>query len=114
GHGLNATASNRYVLVVDDNRDGAEMLQLLLEADGFTVALAYDGAQAVASVSRKVPDVILMDIGMPGMDGYEAMRRIRDLPDGRRILAIALTGWGQDTAKQQAVEAGFDHHLVKP
>jgi signal transduction histidine kinase len=107
-------AGNRQVLVVDDNRDGADMLQRLFEADGFTVVTAYDGVQAVEQVSRSRPDIVVMDIGMPGMDGYEAVRRIRQQPGGDDILMIALTGWGQEDARRLTAEAGFNHHLVKP
>jgi len=109
-----SNAANRRVLVVDDNRDGADMLQQLLEADGFTVDTAYNGADALEAAEARLPDIVVMDIGMPGMDGYEAVRRLRALPGGKDILIIAVTGWGQDSAKQQARDAGFDHHLVKP
>lgn len=107
-------ARNRQVVVVDDNRDGADMLHRLFEADGFTVLTAYDGLEAVDTVSRSQPDIVVMDIGMPGMDGYEAVRRIRQQPGGKDILMIALTGWGQEETKRLAQEAGFDHHMVKP
>jgi len=107
-------SGNRRVLVVDDNQDGADMLQQLLEADGFTVEAVYNGEDALLSVATFCPDIIVMDIGMPGMDGYETVRRIRALPSGKDILVIAVTGWGQDSAKLQSREAGFDHHLVKP
>ena len=107
-------AANRRVLVVDDNRDGADMLQQLLEADGFTVNAVYNGLDALDAVRAQRPDIIVMDIGMPEMDGYETVRRIRALPGGKDILIIAVTGWGQDSAKLQAREAGFNHHLVKP
>ncbi|WP_420475763.1 hybrid sensor histidine kinase/response regulator [Noviherbaspirillum sp. ST9] len=107
-------AANRRVLVVDDNRDGADMLQQLLEADGFTVDAAYSGVDALQSAAAHLPDIVVMDIGMPGMDGYEAARHIRALPGGKDILIIAVTGWGQDSAKLRSREAGFDHHLVKP
>ncbi|MGI4848383.1 MAG: hybrid sensor histidine kinase/response regulator, partial [Janthinobacterium lividum] len=107
-------ARNRQVVVVDDNRDGADMLHRLFEADGFTVLTAYDGLEAVDAVSKSQPDIVVMDIGMPGMDGYEAVRRIRQQPGGKDILMIALTGWGQEETKRLAQEAGFDHHMVKP
>jgi CheY-like chemotaxis protein len=109
-----ARGGKRHVLVVDDNRDGADMLQRLFEADGYTVAAAYDGVEAVEAVRKSRPDAVIMDIGMPRMDGYEAVRRIRELPGGQDVLMIALTGWGQESARRQAEEAGFDHHLVKP
>jgi CheY-like chemotaxis protein len=107
-------AGNRRVLVVDDNRDGADMLGMVLEAEGFTVRMAYDGREAVEAAQKSPPHIILMDIGMPGMDGYEAIAHIRQLPGGRDILMIALTGWGQEGARRRAAEASFDHHLVKP
>ncbi|CAN5352704.1 hypothetical protein BH11PSE11_BH11PSE11_22210 [soil metagenome] len=107
-------AHNRKVLVVDDNHDGADILQLLLQADGFSATTAYDGLQAVETVKRSQPDIVVMDIGMPGMDGYEAARHIRSQPGGENILMIALTGWGQESARQLTAEAGFDHHMVKP
>lgn len=108
------SARNRQVVVVDDNRDGADMLHRLFEADGFTVLTAYDGVEAVETVGKCHPDIVVMDIGMPGMDGYEAVRRIRQQPGGKDILIIALTGWGQEETRRLAQEAGFDHHMVKP
>lgn len=107
-------AGNRRVLVVDDNRDAADMLLSLFEASGFTSEAVYDGQAAVEAAGRFKPHVVVMDIGMPRMDGYEAIRRIRALPNASNILAIALTGWGQDSAVRQAEEAGFNHHVVKP
>jgi signal transduction histidine kinase/ActR/RegA family two-component response regulator len=104
----------RRVLVVDDNRDGADMLRMLFEADGYAAVTAYDGEEAVCTAERSPPDIVVMDIGMPGMDGYEAVRRIRNQPGGKNILMIALTGWGQESARRLATEAGFDHHLAKP
>lgn len=107
-------SDNRVVLVVDDNRDGADMLQMLIESEGFRVLTAYDGYEAVKTAQRVRPDVIVMDIGMPGMDGNQAAHLIRSQDGGENILIIALTGWGQDSAKQLTAESGFDHHLVKP
>ncbi|MTV37943.1 response regulator [Duganella radicis] len=102
------------VLVVDDNQDAADSLTALLELDGFDVRTVYDGAAAVASVQAQAPDMIIMDLGMPGMDGYETARAIRQIAGAERILLLALTGWGQGDARRRTVEAGFDHHLVKP
>jgi signal transduction histidine kinase/ActR/RegA family two-component response regulator len=102
------------VLVVDDNTDAADSLAALLEIDGFDVRAVYDGAAAVALSAESQPDMIIMDLGMPGMDGYETARAIRQRPGAERILMLALTGWGQSDARRRTVEAGFDHHLVKP
>jgi signal transduction histidine kinase len=105
-------ARGRKILVVDDNTDAADTLEALLSIEGFTVAVAYDGRAAVEAVRDKRPDVVLMDIGMPKMDGYEAARKIREADTGVRL--IALTGWGQALDKKKSEEAGFDQHFVKP
>jgi signal transduction histidine kinase/CheY-like chemotaxis protein len=102
------------VLVVDDNQDAADSLAALLEIDGFDVRTVYDGAAAIAVCAQAQPDMIIMDLGMPGMDGYETARAIRQRPGAERILMLALTGWGQSDARRRTMEAGFDHHLVKP
>ncbi len=104
----------RKILVVDDNVDAADTLGALLGMDGFAVSTVYDGVAAVAQARAAAPDIVVMDIGMPGMDGYEAARLIRRQPGGDKILLIALTGWGQTNDRKRASEAGFDHHLVKP
>ncbi len=105
---------SRNILVVDDNVDAADTLEALLGMDGFNVTTVYDGVAAVAQANNARPDVVVMDIGMPGIDGYDAARLIRQQPGGDKILLIALTGWGQMADKQRAGQAGFDHHLVKP
>ncbi|HYX21278.1 MAG TPA: ATP-binding protein [Thermoanaerobaculia bacterium] len=102
------------VLVVDDNRDAAASLALLLETMGNDVRTAYDGEQAAAVASEFQPDVALLDIGMPTLDGYEAARRIRRESNGRPVRLVALTGYGQDSDRRKSQEAGFDRHLVKP
>jgi signal transduction histidine kinase len=103
----------RRVLVVDDNVDAADSLAILLRLDGHHVALAYDGPQAIELAQAERPNVILLDIGLPGMDGYEVCRRLRESGfDGARV--IAMTGYGQDKDRQRAIEAGFDEHTVKP
>ncbi len=104
----------RKILVVDDNQDAANTLELLLDMDGFQVTTVYDGVAAVAAAETEAPDVIIMDIGMPGMDGYAAARTIRQQVHGKDMMLIALTGWGQSTDRKRATEAGFNHHLVKP
>jgi signal transduction histidine kinase len=105
---------SRRVLIADDNADAAESLCILLQMAGHTVRTAGDGLMAVEVARTFQPQVVLLDIGMPGLNGYEAAERIRALPEGERILLIALTGWGQDADRQKAAEAGFDYHLTKP
>jgi signal transduction histidine kinase/CheY-like chemotaxis protein len=104
----------RRVLVVDDNRDSADSLATLLKLTGHDVYTANDGFEAVDAASMLQPDVILMDIGMPRLNGYEAARRIREQPRHKRLTLVALTGWGQAEDKSRSKEAGFDAHLVKP
>jgi signal transduction histidine kinase/CheY-like chemotaxis protein len=105
---------SRRILIVDDSRDGGESLAILLRVLGAVVALAHSGREALECVDTFHPDVVLLDIGMPGMDGYEVARRIRANPENRDIQLIALTGWGQDEDRRRSVAAGFNHHLVKP
>jgi PAS domain S-box-containing protein len=105
----------RRVLVVDDNIDAAESLSLLLQSDGHQTELAHDGLTAVAVTQRFAPDIVLLDIGLPGLNGYEAAMRMRlHSPDGSRPTLVALTGWGQQQDRERAAEAGFDLHLTKP
>ncbi|MGE0161080.1 MAG: ATP-binding protein [Gemmatimonadales bacterium] len=106
--------AGRRVLVVDDHRDSADSLAMLLEALGHRVERAYDGEGAVDVAATMRPDLILLDIGMPRVDGYEACRRIRGTSWGEKICVVALTGWGQDEDRRKSSVAGFDHHLVKP
>ncbi|ARU06936.1 hybrid sensor histidine kinase/response regulator [Comamonas serinivorans] len=106
--------ASRRILVVDDNQDAAQSLASLLTLEGHEARMAYDGAQALEIGHRMRPDVVLMDIGMPGMSGHEVCRRIRRLDWGRHVTLIALTGWGQDEDRRQSEQAGFDAHLVKP
>jgi CheY-like chemotaxis protein len=102
------------VLIADDNRDSAESLGMLLEMSGHEVYLAHDGLDALAAAAEKLPDIALLDIGMPGMDGYEVAANIRREAWGSNITLIAITGWGQEDNKRLARTAGFDHHLTKP
>lgn len=110
----NATTAPRRVLVVDDNEDIVMTMRLLLTKLGHTVRVAYNGQQAMAEAEAFRPDVMLMDIGLPVMDGYEAARQLRQQPWGRCIKLVAITGWGQARDVERALEAGFDHHVVKP
>jgi two-component system CheB/CheR fusion protein len=107
-------ASSLRILVVDDNEDSAKSLALLLEMSGNQTRIAFDGAAALAAAEQFRPEVVLLDIGMPKMNGLDAARRIREQPWGRDMLLIALTGWGQDTDRHRTHVAGFDAHLVKP
>jgi PAS domain S-box-containing protein len=102
------------ILVVDDNRDSAETLAELLSMDGHETHIARDGHAAIERTAQLRPDVVLLDIGLPGVNGYEAARRIRELPDGRAVVLLALTGWGQEEDRRRSAAAGFDDHLVKP
>src|SRR5690606_6397238 len=101
------------ILVADDNRDAAATLATLLELDGHTVQTAHDGPTALEAALERRPNVALLDIGMPGLDGYELAERLRALP-GEPLRLIALTGWGQEEDKRRARGAGFDEHLTKP
>ena len=102
------------ILVVDDNEDGANSLGQMLEMMGNEVRVAHDGLAAIEAAEESRPQVILLDIGMPKLDGYDACRRIREQPWGKDTLVVALTGWGQDEDRRRTSEAGFDYHLVKP
>jgi PAS domain S-box-containing protein len=104
----------RRVLVVDDNVDAAKSLRILLKLQGAQAEMVHSGPDALEAVERIQPNVVLLDIGMPGMDGYEVARRIRANGDFNELTLIALTGWGQEEDRQRTREAGFDHHLVKP
>jgi PAS domain S-box-containing protein len=108
------SAGVRRVLIADDNRDGAEIMAMLLTHSGFEVQLAHTGPEALAVAERQKPDFAVLDIGMPGMSGYEVARAIRSQTWGTAITLIAVTGWGQEDDKRKAKEAGFDHHLTKP
>jgi PAS domain S-box-containing protein len=104
----------RRVLIVDDNRDVADSLALALKLLGIEVLVEYDGPAALNALDTFEPEVILLDLGMPGMDGLETARRIRQHPRGRSPQLVALTGWGQEQDQRRSREAGFDRHLVKP
>jgi CheY-like chemotaxis protein len=109
-----STAESYRILVADDNYDAAESLATLLELRGHQVRMAHDGVEALAIAKTFKPHVVLLDLGMPKMDGYETARQIRRQPGGKRVRLVALTGWGQHQDRQRTTEAGFDAHLVKP
>jgi PAS domain S-box-containing protein len=102
------------VLIVDDNRDAADLLGLMLEALRTDFRVAYDGLEALRMAGEFRPDVILLDIGLPGMNGYDVARAIRAEPWGKGMTLVAITGWGQEEDRRRSREAGFDEHLVKP
>src|SRR4029079_18266455 len=102
------------VLVVDDNVDAAESIAVLLRLEGHEVKTVNDGPAALAGSQVFAPRAIVLDIGLPGMDGYELARRLRDLPEPRQALFIALTGYGQVEDRKLAADAGFHHHFIKP
>jgi CheY-like chemotaxis protein len=104
----------RRILVVDDNRDSAESLAMLLELHGHQTFRAHDGLEAIEEATRLRPDVILLDIGLPTLNGYETARRIREILRETRPMLVALTGWGQEEDRRRSEEAGFDAHMVKP
>jgi len=122
GSTVRATASDdaaesqleRCILIVDDNRDSADSLSMLLEITGNKTFLAHDGLEAIEAAEKYRPQVMLLDIGLPKLDGHEVCRRIREQPWGKDIVMIALTGWGQDDDRRKSEEAGFNGHLVKP
>lgn len=102
------------IMIVDDNRDAANSLGILLRLQGHSIEIANDGPTAIAKAMEFIPDVIFLDIGMPGMDGYEVARRLRQSAGLERIVIVALTGWGQEQDRRRSADAGFNQHLVKP
>jgi CheY-like chemotaxis protein len=107
-------ARRRHLMVVDDNIDAAQMLAMLLETAGHSVALCGDARQALAAVVENPPALLFVDIGLPGMDGYELVGRLRELPETARASIVAITGYGTPQDRARALAAGFDEHLVKP
>jgi two-component system CheB/CheR fusion protein len=102
------------VLVVDDNADSAKMLSTMLEIEGHEAHVRFDGLEAVEAAASLGPDVVFMDIGLPGLNGFEAAERIRTNPANNGMTLVAITGWGQDQDRQRSKDAGFNVHLVKP
>ncbi|OAI41620.1 hypothetical protein AYO40_02900 [Planctomycetaceae bacterium SCGC AG-212-D15] len=112
--GDGSTAPRRRILAVDDSADAAESLALLLRLQGHEVRVAYDGTTALKAAAEFQPEVVLLDIGLPRLDGYQVAQRLREQEGGDRLLLVALTGYGQDEDRQHSAAAGFDSHLVKP
>ncbi len=104
----------RRILIVDDNHDAADLLAELLAAHGAAIAVAHNGGAALELFASFRPDAVVLDVGMPEMDGYEVARRIRAMGDGNHVVLVALTGWGQESDRVRSQAAGIDHHVVKP
>jgi CheY-like chemotaxis protein len=101
-------------LIVDDNRDSAMSLAMLLKIAGNETATAFDGLAAIELAETFLPDVVVLDIGLPRLSGHEVAKKLREQPWGAKIKLVAMTGWGQDEDRRKSTEAGFDFHLVKP
>ena len=108
------SASPRRVLVVDDDADATETVSMLLKLSGHEVEVASDGDSALEVAEKFKPEIILLDVGLPGMHGYEVAQRLRRLPENENLIIVALTGYGQEQDRLRALEAGFDYHFVKP
>lgn len=108
------TAARRKILVVDDNHDSALSLAMMLSIMGHDTRTAHDGESAVSTAETFLPDVILLDIGLPKLNGYEVAQRIRETSWGASMYLIAVTGWGQDEDRQRSSEVGLNLHMVKP
>jgi PAS domain S-box-containing protein len=111
---VTCASARRRVLIADDNRDAADSLAMLLRMEGHDVTVVYDGEQAVAAIDSLRPDIAVLDIGMPKLNGYDVSRRVREGSMGTLVTLIAVTGWGQTLDKARAAEAGFNHHFTKP
>jgi len=111
---VESSGAKRRILVVDDNRDGAETLSMILALAGYDTRVAHDGLEALDAVAAFTPHILLLDIGLPGLNGHDVCRRVRAMPGGSDMVIVALTGWGQDEDRSRSHDAGFDHHLVKP
>ena len=107
-------AASCRALIVDDNADSADTLAMLLQLLGHEVQCIYDSRRVLDTVDGFSPDVVFLDIGMPGLSGYDVARLLRTRPEGSKLTLVALTGWGQPEDRRRTAEAGFDHHLVKP
>ena len=110
---LNGSPSRR-VLIVEDNKDGADTLAMLFKIMGHQVRVTYTGADGLRAAETQRPDVVMLDIGLPGMNGYEVAKRLKGLPNSKSTMLIAMTGYGQEEDRQRSRDAGFDYHLVKP
>jgi CheY-like chemotaxis protein len=105
---------SRRILIVDDNKDAADSLAQLLDIAGHDANVAYDGHECLSVVDKLNSEIVILDIGMPNLNGYDVARTLREKSRGKRMFLIALTGWGQDSDRQRSIDAGFDKHFVKP
>jgi CheY-like chemotaxis protein len=112
--GLTDAVRRRRIVIADDNQDMADSLKMILELDGHMVRTTHDGEGAIELARRVKPEFLLLDIGMPKLNGYDVARHIRKQPWGREMRLVAITGWGQPEDRSRALEAGFDYHLTKP
>jgi CheY-like chemotaxis protein len=108
------TSAAHRILLVDDNAESTEPLSLLLQGKGHETRVSTDGEEAIAAADDFKPHCVLLDLGLPKMDGYEVARRLRERPYGEDLVLVALTGWAGKDIRSKAAEAGFDYHLVKP
>ena len=108
------TPVSRRVLVVDDNRESIETLSMLLQLKGHDARIAEDGEEAIAIADSYQPHVIVLDLSLPGRDGFEIARELRERPYGGTLILVALTGWSGNDVREKAAQAGFDFHLLKP
>jgi len=114
GNEVTASSRRRSILVVDDNDDAASSMAMLLRMMGHDASIAHDGESALRGIEADRPDIVLLDIGLPGMSGYEVAERLRKTPAGKALRLYALTGYGQEEDRRRSAAAGFDGHLVKP
>jgi CheY-like chemotaxis protein len=111
---MNSTHPVRKVLLADDNVDAADTLGAFLEMLGFQVRVVHSGTAALREAAAELPDVAILDLGMPGLDGWEVCRGIRNLPQGAKVRVVALSGWGSEEVRLKSQQAGFDAHWTKP
>lgn len=111
---MQTKVTGKRILVADDNRAGTDSMAMLLELDGHQTANAYDGVEALTIAESLRPEIILLDIGMPRLNGYEVAQRLRAEAWGKNIVIIAMSGWGQEKDQQRSRASGFDRHLIKP
>jgi CheY-like chemotaxis protein len=109
-----ASSAGVRVLIVDDNVDSADCLAMVVQLEGYSSQVAYDGPAALALALQFKPHIVLLDIGLPGMDGYEIARELQKRPETKDVILIAMTGWGQEEDRRRSEQAGFTKHLVKP